>query len=405
MREANIKINYSSSIKVVDVVVSCVCCLLCCYGYLADTTVSHCHQNDNRISSMLLYRNINNKINKVNNNNNNKINKVNNINNNTSLHSSCSHMSPHTYHVCGFLHPPFLPSAEILSTRRRYFCLSSKHPNFCSSNIKIPTTIKSFIYPSLTSAHLLRPQQQLNHLITTTTTCYSSPPTSPPSLSSSSSHLLFADEDTNSSSPSASNNRSSNSASATSSRSSLTACEMTNNRIIIIDDVLFKVVSHRSVKSGRGTPVHKADLRNMETGATSERTFKVHEKLIEVRLERKQMQCLYIITEDEMYTFQDMTTWDELTVHKSRLGRMSGFILEGTRVALMMFEDRVADVVLPAVVPMKVKHVAEIIGTGQSRKHAIVDGGMQLLVPTYVRVGDIVNINTSSKLFVKKAHL
>lgn len=183
---------------------------------------------------------------------------------------------------------------------------------------------------------------------------------------------------------------------------SVPADEVRKGMILDLDGKLFKVLLSRSVKSGRGTPVMKIQLKSLETEMNCERTFARNEKLTQARLRDKRMKCLYIEQNNDRIMFQDTATWDEYPIRMSSIGSTATLVKEGMDVMVVMFKTSLVGVHLPSQIKVKVISTRDPL-KGQVRKHATIEGGLTIHVPTYISTGDEIILNSQSKTFYKKA--
>ena len=74
---------------------------------------------------------------------------------------------------------------------------------------------------------------------------------------------------------------------------SVSTNDLKNGMTLELDDVLFQVVEFQHVKPGKGGAFVRTKLKNLETGAVVEDTFRAGEKFPRVHTEVKSVQFLY----------------------------------------------------------------------------------------------------------------
>ncbi len=114
---------------------------------------------------------------------------------------------------------------------------------------------------------------------------------------------------------------------------------------------LFECVEYQHQKIGRGGAKVVAKFKNLETGATIERTFNSGEKLEDIYVETRELQYLY--PEGEELVLMDLETYEQFHVPKSRVEAWQ-FLKEGMTVLGDMYEGRPLKVIPPTVVELKV---------------------------------------------------
>ena len=88
--------------------------------------------------------------------------------------------------------------------------------------------------------------------------------------------------------------------------------DIRKNLKIMIDGNPYAVVDFQFVKPGKGQAFTRCKLKNMNTGASLEKTFKSGEKLEPAEIDQREMQ--YIYPDGDNFVFMDANTGDQLLV-------------------------------------------------------------------------------------------
>lgn len=118
-----------------------------------------------------------------------------------------------------------------------------------------------------------------------------------------------------------------------------------------MDGGLWECVEYQHQKLGRGGAKVVAKFKNLETGATVERTFNSGEKLEDIYVETRELQYLY--PEGEEMVFMDLETYEQFAVPRSRVVGAE-FFKEGMTALGDMYEGQPIKVTPPTVVELKV---------------------------------------------------
>jgi translation elongation factor P (EF-P) len=78
---------------------------------------------------------------------------------------------------------------------------------------------------------------------------------------------------------------------------------------IELDGSIWRVVEFLHVKPGKGSAFVRTKLKNVQTGASLERTFRAGEMVPQAILEKRTMQHTY--KTGEQYVFMDMESYEE----------------------------------------------------------------------------------------------
>lgn len=165
-----------------------------------------------------------------------------------------------------------------------------------------------------------------------------------------------------------------------------------------------QVVEFQHVKPGKGAAFVRCKLKNLRTGSVVEKTFSAGDKVPRAKIERKEFQYLY--NDGDVYNFMDMETYDQTGLTVDQLGDAVKFLKENMMINVMIYQGRPIGVDLPNVVELEVIETAPGIkgdtATGGS-KPAKLETGYVLQVPFFINEGDILQIDTRTGQYVKRA--
>ncbi len=92
-----------------------------------------------------------------------------------------------------------------------------------------------------------------------------------------------------------------------------------NGAAIRVDGKRFTILYFQHVKPGKGGAFVRTRLRNLDTGAVIEKTFRAGEKVESVRAESRPMTFLY--REGDLYYFMDSETYEQIAIPAEVLAR------------------------------------------------------------------------------------
>lgn len=174
---------------------------------------------------------------------------------------------------------------------------------------------------------------------------------------------------------------------------------------IEIDGVLWNIVDFLHVKPGKGSAFVKTKLKNVETGAVLEKTFRAGEKFPRAILDRREMQYLYMSGDNE-YTFMDNESYDQITLSKEQIGDGIKYLKENMVLNVLKHGDKVIGVDLPNVVELEVVDTppGEKGNTAQGgTKPATLETGAIVQVPFFVNNGDVLRVDTRTNTYLERA--
>ena len=170
-----------------------------------------------------------------------------------------------------------------------------------------------------------------------------------------------------------------------------------------LDGTLYKVLDYSHNKTGRGNASIRIKARNMFTGANIERTFSSGQTVQEARLDFHNVQYLY--GDGDFFHFMDNTTFEQPAIKADILGDDAGYLKAGMEVKLTFYNNEPLDVELPSSVELEVIEADVAVrgdtATGVTKK-VKTDTGLDVQCPQFVKVGDIIRVDTRTGEYVTR---
>ena len=184
---------------------------------------------------------------------------------------------------------------------------------------------------------------------------------------------------------------------------SISTNDLKNGMTLDLPEGLFTVVEFQHVKPGKGGAFVRTRLRNIDSGAVVEKTFRAGEKLENVRTESRQMTYLY--REGDLLYFMDSDTYEQLPVPEDVVGEAAGYVVEGGNVNILSADGEVVSVEPPPHVDLEVSETDPGLkgdtATGGT-KPATLETGLVVQVPLFVNVGDRIRVDTRSNEYLTR---
>ncbi len=182
----------------------------------------------------------------------------------------------------------------------------------------------------------------------------------------------------------------------------ITTNDLKNGMAINYEDSLFEVIYFQHVKPGKGGAFVRTKLKNLNTGANIEKTFRAGEKIEQAILETKKMQFLY---KDEHYNFMDSESFEQIIVSEDSIGDRRKFLLENLEVTIVFYKGSPISIELPVAIESRVvKAEPGVKGDTVSNtfKPAEIETGAKIQVPLFINEGDIIKIDTRSGEYITR---
>ena len=181
------------------------------------------------------------------------------------------------------------------------------------------------------------------------------------------------------------------------------ASEIKEGTAIQLDGKLYKVLEViRHAGTGQMHGFIELKLRDMRFGHFSDRRFKHADKLEGVELAKRQME--YIYSDLEAVYFMDPETFLQVGVPRAAVGEREKFLKEGTKATVELLGEEAIAIQLPKVMEVTVSSTGPGIRDGQDNtmKAAVLDNGIEVLVPQFVVTGDTVRVDTEKLKYIDR---
>ena len=183
-----------------------------------------------------------------------------------------------------------------------------------------------------------------------------------------------------------------------------TTADMRSGLIIKVDGSLYSVIEFGQNKTARAAAKVWAKLKGVDNSRTIEMTWNSGETIFPVRVEKKPYQFLY--KDDTGYNFMDTENFEQIELSQDALGDSYKYLTPDIVIGVTFYETTPLSVNLPQTMEFKVVEAdPEIKGATASAsfKNATLDIGVILQVPQFVKVGDVVKINTETGEYLERA--
>ena len=176
-----------------------------------------------------------------------------------------------------------------------------------------------------------------------------------------------------------------------------------NGAAIKVDGKRFTIIHFQHVKPGKGGAFVRTSLRNLDTGAVIEKTFRAGEKVESVRAESRPMEFLY--RDGDLFYFMDSQTYEQIAIPVEVLGETAAYVVPNGGVKVLSADGEVVSVEPPPHVDLEVTETDPGLkgdtATGGS-KPATLETGLVVQVPLFVNVGDKVRVDTRTRAYLTR---
>lgn len=174
---------------------------------------------------------------------------------------------------------------------------------------------------------------------------------------------------------------------------------------VLMDGNPYTVIEFQFVKPGKGAAFTRTKFKNLLTGAVVERNIRSGEKLEPANVEEKNMQFLY--KEGDDLVFMDESSFEQVSVRRDMVGDNWDLMKDNLPCAVLFFNERPVDISLPTFVLLEVTASEPGVRgdtSGNVTKPATVETGAEIQVPLFIRIGDLIKIDTRTHEYVERVN-
>lgn len=162
----------------------------------------------------------------------------------------------------------------------------------------------------------------------------------------------------------------------------------------------YRVVEYAQKVMGRGGSIVNVTIKSLIDGHQLQKTFKGNEQLDNIDLEYSNVQYLY--NDGSVYYFMDNESYEQIELSSEALGDQTGYLKEGDSVKAMKLDGNAVSIELPKNVFLKVTYTEDVVKgdtTSNVLKDATVETGITVKVPAFIKVGDVISVDTETSVY------
>lgn len=184
----------------------------------------------------------------------------------------------------------------------------------------------------------------------------------------------------------------------------ISAGDFRNGVTFDIDGNVFQIIEFQHVKPGKGAAFVRTKIRNVITGAVTDRTFSPTEKYPTAFVERRDMQYLY--ADGDLHYFMDNESYENIPINADKLGDGFKFVKENTDCKVLSYKGVVFGVEPPNFVELEVTSTEPGVRGDTATnvtKPAVLETGAEVRVPIFINEGEKIRIDTRTGEYMERA--
>ena len=181
------------------------------------------------------------------------------------------------------------------------------------------------------------------------------------------------------------------------------ASEMKKGQTIKMDGILYVIVDFQHVKLSKGGAVYQTKFKNLVDGGIRDVRIRAEEVLEDAFLEKRKFDYLY--SSPNEHHFMDCESFDQITLDDDAFGEGPLYLKPNTQLQISMYNEKPVVITLPNTVDLKVTDTTpEIKGATATNQYkpATLETGLVVQVPPFIKIGELLRIDTRTGEYVTR---
>jgi elongation factor P len=177
-----------------------------------------------------------------------------------------------------------------------------------------------------------------------------------------------------------------------------------NGMHIELDSGVWRIVEFQHVKPGKGGAFVRTKLKNLDSGAVVDKTFRAGEKFARVHTETKNVQYLYDAGDEVV--FMDEQSYEQISLSRESVSEALDYLEPSSTVQLLTVDGQASGVQMPASVELTVAETEPgVRGDTVSNvtKPAKLATGAVVQVPLFVNQGERIKVDPREGRYISRA--
>lgn len=165
----------------------------------------------------------------------------------------------------------------------------------------------------------------------------------------------------------------------------------------------YVVVEREFVNPGKGSAFVRLKLKNLRDGSVQKVTHKSQDNIETIDITEPRAQYLY--KDLENYHFMNSETFEQFELPIKTVENFQYFAMEGQEYQMVVWGDEILEVKLPPKVDLLVTEAEEAVRGDTATavtKTVVLETGLQVRVPGFIRTGDKLRINVETKEYQER---
>jgi elongation factor P len=181
------------------------------------------------------------------------------------------------------------------------------------------------------------------------------------------------------------------------------ATQIRKGIIILLNDKLFRVEDMEHITPGKGNAVVQTKIRDLNDMTIRNHRFRSSETVERVVLDTREVSYSY--QDGDQYIFMDNESYDQVSLSRDFLGDNVYYLDEASTYVLESYRGKPMNITPPLTLGFEVVETEKTLkgATVQaSYKPAKLSNGLEVTVPPFIEVGNIIKVDTRDGTYIER---
>ncbi|WP_343189963.1 elongation factor P [Buchnera aphidicola] len=175
-----------------------------------------------------------------------------------------------------------------------------------------------------------------------------------------------------------------------------------NGLKIVFNNVPFNIERSDFVKPGKGQSFVRIKMRNLINNKLIEKTFRSNENFKIADIENIEISFLY--RSENIFYFINLKNYNEIFIEKDNIKNILVFLVPGKKYFGLLWNKKLISVVIKNFIHLRVVRFEHCSDNSVSYKNklAVFKTNLKIVVPSFIKINDIIKIDTRYLKYVSR---
>lgn len=183
------------------------------------------------------------------------------------------------------------------------------------------------------------------------------------------------------------------------------AVKLKKGDFVLHSDDAWLVIKTDFYNPGKGSALMKVKIKNVTTGKVIDYTFKSVETVDLAEVNGSYMQYLY--PQDGKLLFMENDTFEQYEMDPENIGDYVNYIKEGGEYYIYVYDNQAVNLTFKGNQKLKVAYTEPAVKgntANNARKEAKLETGAIVLVPQFINIGEVIEVNPDEGEYIGRVN-